>query len=375
MNARRILALGAYGVAFVVVVALFAGQLLGQPVLLSYATSASMAPTIQPGDGFLVLPVELTGGVEPGDVVVFHAEELHDGGLTTHRVVEDTPRGYVTKGDANPFTDQADDEPPVKSGQVVGEVVQVGGSVLTVPHLGDLVTGLQGLLREGQSALVGLLGARARLGTRGLAGLLFVAGVLSFAVSVVRDRRGTSTPARSRTRTPATTSTQSTTSTTQVLVGLALLVVLSTTASMAVPAGVTEYSVISADTDDPGVRMIPEGGSEVTTYTVRNSGVLPVLVFLEPGSDGITVGSREVYVEGRDAKNATVRISVPDRNGHYRRYLVEHRYLGVLPRPTIRSLYAVHPWLPVVVVDLLAVAVFLAAAVPILGGFPGATSA
>jgi signal peptidase len=36
---------------------------------------------------------------------MFRAEELQGGGSKTHRAVDDTERGFITKGDANPFTD------------------------------------------------------------------------------------------------------------------------------------------------------------------------------------------------------------------------------------------------------------------------------
>jgi signal peptidase I len=93
-------------VAVAAVVLLFVlGQLPGQPILLSYVATGSMEPTMDAGDGFVAVPSAVTGPPSEGDVVVFDARELHDGGLTTHRVVDETDEGDVTKGDANPFTD------------------------------------------------------------------------------------------------------------------------------------------------------------------------------------------------------------------------------------------------------------------------------
>lgn len=54
-------------VAVIAVIALVVGQLTGQPVLLGYATSGSMAPTLETGDGFLAVPASLSGEVESGD--------------------------------------------------------------------------------------------------------------------------------------------------------------------------------------------------------------------------------------------------------------------------------------------------------------------
>jgi len=35
-----------------------------------------MAPTLEPGDGFVAVPAELAGPVEEGDVVTFCVEEI-----------------------------------------------------------------------------------------------------------------------------------------------------------------------------------------------------------------------------------------------------------------------------------------------------------
>jgi signal peptidase len=80
-----------------------------------------MEPTLEPGDGFVAVPAELAGPIDDGDVIVFEAETIQGGGLTTHRVVDETDRGFITRGDANPFTDQDDSEPPVKRAQVVAK--------------------------------------------------------------------------------------------------------------------------------------------------------------------------------------------------------------------------------------------------------------
>ncbi len=90
---RRGIAWGVQGTVLVVLGALIVGQLLGQPVLLGFVETGSMEPTIETGDGFVAVPSDLTGDPEPGDVVVFDAEELEGGGLTTHRIVEETEQG------------------------------------------------------------------------------------------------------------------------------------------------------------------------------------------------------------------------------------------------------------------------------------------
>lgn len=98
MSVRRVLTLGIELLVVLVVVSLVAGQILGYPVLLSYVETGSMAPTMEPGDGFVAVPEPVAGEVEEGDVVTFRAEEIQGGGLTTHRVVGETERGTSPAG-------------------------------------------------------------------------------------------------------------------------------------------------------------------------------------------------------------------------------------------------------------------------------------
>ncbi|WP_297500829.1 S26 family signal peptidase, partial [Thermococcus sp.] len=79
-------------VATVFLLASVTGFLLGRPVLLSYAYSESMTPTINKGDMFFINP--LSKGGKAGDIIVFHRRD----GWTVHRIFAVTEEGYVTKG-------------------------------------------------------------------------------------------------------------------------------------------------------------------------------------------------------------------------------------------------------------------------------------
>jgi signal peptidase len=331
--------------ALLAVIALIVGQLLGQPILLSFVTTGSMQPTLDPGDGFVAVPMELTGPVEEGDVVVFRAERVGGGGLTTHRVVGETGEGYITQGDANPSTDQAADEPPVQEPQIVAKAVQVGGSVVVVPHVGTVAEGMRAAVETVQRRLASLLGTDAVLGPQGFAYLLFGLSIVAYVIDSVRESRGTN---RSRDRS------RDTGTSTRVMVGSMVLVLVAiATAAMVIPAGPFAFDVVSSSVDAPGPGVIEQGSTENATYVVPNGGFVPVVVFLNPASEGIDVSPRTFRVAGRDRVNATVTLSAPPDTGYYRRFLVEHRYLAVLPQPTLATLHAVHPWLPIVVIDAL----------------------
>jgi signal peptidase len=100
---------------------------------------------------------------------------------------------------------------------------------------------------------------------------------------------------------------------------------------------------------------------------VSNAGWVPVVVYLEPGSSGIDAHPDSTTVDARGAVLVTLRLSAPRETGYYHRSIVEHRYLAVLPRPVLDELYAVHPWVPIVVIDALLGVSFYGCAIVVLG--------
>ena len=347
MDARRLLTLGTELLLVVFVVSLVAGQALGQPILLSYVETGSMEPTMEPGDGFIAVPSAIAGDPEAGDVVTFEAEELNGGGLTTHRVVGETDRGYTTRGDANPFTDQDGDEPPVKDAQIVAHALQVGDTVVVIPELGTAVMGVRGLFAGAQRWVAATIGSRSLLGTQGIAYIVLALSALGYVVDLLR---GGDSGGPDRTR---STDRDEGVSTRLILLGLAGMVVVSATAAMVVPAGSQQFGIVSAEFDSENPTVIRQGASSTIDYRVPNAGLVPVHSCARPASDGVTVAPEHVFVPGRGEARVSVTLSAPDSTGYYRRYVVEHRYLAVLPEPLIRDLSLAHPWLPIVAIDAL----------------------
>lgn len=177
---RRV-ALAALVGLFVVV---FVGQLVGQPVGIAYVDSGSMEPTMTAGDAFIAVPSILTPAPEVGEIITYDAETMNGGGLTTHRVHDKVETGYITKGDANLFTDQGAGEPPVTADQIVAEPLQIGPLVVVIPYLGTVIGMLQGAIVGVISGVAGVFGiagidpARVRFG-------LFAAGLALLVWSVV----------------------------------------------------------------------------------------------------------------------------------------------------------------------------------------------
>jgi len=344
MALRQVVAGVGKGAVAIFLVAMVAGQVLGQPILLGYVTTGSMQPTLDPGDGFVAIPSALADSIEAGDVVTFRAEDVQGGGLTTHRIVETTDRGYITRGDANPFTDQDGGEPPVSDAQIVAVAWQPSGDVLAIPGVGTFVSGTQETLRTVQRHLATLLGTRSLLGTQGLAYLLLGASLLGYAIDVLMGGD------RSRTRDTS----RQTGIDARLLVGLfAAAVVLSATATMVLPAGPQEFGVVSAESDAPGIRVIEQGTTESTELRLGNGGFVPMATYFEPVSEEINVEPTRMVIPGQSTVNATLSLTAPPETGYYRHYVVEHRYLLVLPEQVLTALYRIHPWAPIVVIDLL----------------------
>lgn len=343
-TAMRALEVAVLGLLVVLVV----GQLAGQPILLSYVQTGSMEPVLDPGDGFIAVPAAVAGPVEVGDVVVFDANQLNDGGLVTHRVVGTTSDGrYVTKGDANPFTDQDGGEPPVHEAQVVAVALQLGGNVVVIPFLGVGVLAAGSAVEEVQRTLAITLRTRALLGTQGLAYLLFGLGLLAYVVSFFAESRNSTRRVRSTVRNPEVLEAQT------IVVSLTVLLMLVISASMVFAGGTQTFEIVSSEGNAPGPRVIHQGTSETLEYAVPSNGIVPVVVFLEPRGDGTEVEPSELYVKSNSEAVATVTLTAPPATGAYVRGFTEHRYLAVLPQDTLRTLYTIHPWLPIVVIDLL----------------------
>lgn len=350
MSARRVLGQVLTVVLVVLVVSMLLGQLLGQPVLLGFVTSDSMEPTIEKGDGFVALPAVVMGEPEPGDVVVFQARELHDGGLTTHRVVEETENGYITKGDNNPFTDQDAEEPPVTDGQIVAHAVQIDGEVLVIPGLGTAVTGLQSAVA---APFEGVETGRA-------SSFLVFAGIALFVLAGLSGGGATRETTRERSRENVIAA--------WVVVAFSVTVVVGfATAAMVMPAGVHEFGLVATENPTDQKQVLRPGESATIEYDVHNGGFVPVLVMNDAASTGVSVEPDRAVLGGGDRAQVNATLTAPGETGRYLRAVEETRYLLVLPASVLVALHSLHPLLALVAVDVVVGAFVLAIALAVFG--------
>ena len=333
---RRGVELGVVGLLALVIV----GGVVGQPVVLSYVVTDSMEPTLEPGDGFIAVPSVVAGEPAEGDVVVYRAQAgEHAGELVTHRVVGEGPRGYITRGDANPFTDQGSGEPPVTERRIVAAALQIDGEVLVLPEVGSAFMAAGDVATQAGDAV----GIDTRSGG-GVGLLVFGVGAMLYALSLKRPTgRGRE---RARTREKVIT-------TEQVVLGIVLLVVLPATATMVAPAGSHSFAVVSSDTDSQHGTAVPAGSTGNRTLELHNPGTFPVSVFLDSGGPGAEPVESRYVLDPGERVEATVHVTAPEQTGYYVRTVEEHRYLGVLPLPVVAWLHGIHPWLPILGIDAL----------------------
>ena len=340
------------GMLAVLLVSLLAGHVLGYPVLLGYVESGSMEPALNEGDGFVAVPAPIAGEVGTGDVVVFEAESLHGGDLTTHRVVDEQSEGYITQGDANLVTDQSGGEPPVTDGQVRAVALTANGEVIRIPHLGTGVEAVGSALDRVERTVAGWMGVP-RLGSQQLAYLLFGLGLLAFAAMFLAEDTARE---RSRTRSRRRAGVLDTR---LVLAGCLVLLCGGAMVGMLAPAGTETYGIVSTEGDSANPTIVPMGESDSFEYELQNGGFLPVVSYMTPQSDGIDIEPTRVHLGANETANATVTFHAPAETGYYHRSMTEHRYFVVIPPSAIDATYRVHPWLPYVAINLAIVVPFL----------------
>ena len=338
---------------------LILGSFLGYPILLSYVETDSMSPMIDPGQGFVAVPTAVDDSVEVGDVVVYRAEQIQGGGLTTHRVVGETEAGFVTKGDGNSFTDQSGGEPPVKRAQVVATAMQVDGTVLVVPLVGTTVEAVRTSLSFVQQQLAWAFDSRALLGVQGIAYLVFAGSVVWYVLGALRARG-----ARDR---PRDTDRFAGWDVRIVVASFAILLVAGASAPTVLGSGTHEYEIVSAEFESERPDVIETGAAKTHPYRIDNKGLLPTFVVVRPASDGVDVHPRDVIVGPRESVNASLTLHAPMETGPHRRYVTEHRYLAVLPPLVFHELYGVHPWAPLFVADGALAGTFYLSSIALLG--------
>ena len=90
----------------------------------------SMLPTLEGGDLVVIQNVPISQ-IHVGDIIVYNSLCSTEGLSVVHRVVAITPGGLITKGDNNPYTDQASN---IASGPITQQCLE-GKVVFVIPYV------------------------------------------------------------------------------------------------------------------------------------------------------------------------------------------------------------------------------------------------
>lgn len=337
----------------------FVGQITGQPLLLAYVETGSMEPAIDSGDGFIAVPAALMSEPSEGDVIIYDAEEIQGGGLTTHRVIRVTEEGYETKGDANPFSDQDGDEPYVTDDQVVAGAVQMGDTVITIPHLGTGISWVQGLITGAVSAITSVVGFGDDVTPQRI-GLGFIVVSILLLLSGFGSDAG---PSRSRDRQRSDSDEQY--DTRIIAIMLLILILVPANAAMVLPDNKTDFTIDGeAVADAEGVSAGDEISSEITA---SNDGLIALLVVSKPVDSDVRLQRQAVSVSAGGSTKTQAQIRAPPADGSRTITIQQHRYLLLLPDSVLLSLHEVSPYLALGVLNGLIGAAVLGAVGGLLG--------
>jgi len=131
-----------YIIVAIVLTAAIGSAIYDKPIFLSSVRSNSMYPLFQRGDMILIKSISAKDTLNIGDIVVFKDEDgsLSSKGWIVHRIIEgDETKGYITKGDANDYTDQASgDTRPIQRDWIVSRVVTIKNKPVKIPLIGFL---------------------------------------------------------------------------------------------------------------------------------------------------------------------------------------------------------------------------------------------
>lgn len=131
--------------AFVVLgtlVAAIGSAITQKPVLLTVIRSNSMYPVWERGDMVFIVNLKENDKIINEDIIFFKTEEgsLAKKGWIAHRVVSgNLEKGFITKGDANDYTDQdLENSVPIQREWIAGKSFMIGESPLGIPKIGYL---------------------------------------------------------------------------------------------------------------------------------------------------------------------------------------------------------------------------------------------
>lgn len=270
------------------------------PFIITSPDTTSMEPTITTSD---VVFVVSQSTYDTGDVILFSDETISQPIL--HRIVgEDGPNEYITQGDANEITDQESGLEAVTDEQIFGTVVEVNGSVLTIPYIGIIYSNTELLLL-------------------GWVGLIIV----TLAGSNIKSERSDTHYRRDDIRAATVLVLLFAVLVVSLSMGLAATEEISYTVSDISPEG-SQSIVGLSESKEQSITISNGLNFAITSYAVSDSEQIKVT-----NVERINLQESQVYVENEPQSQIGVinsEVSI-------------YTYLRTLPRPVIYSLASIHP--------------------------------
>ncbi|WP_197431260.1 signal peptidase I, partial [Halorubrum sp. CBA1125] len=241
---------------------------------------------------------------------------------------------------------------------------ELGGDVVVIPRIGVIVLAMQGAFSAASSFLSGVPGLGGLADGNVGSSMVFV-GLALLAYSLLAEglggnQRRSERGERSRERGGET-------SAVLVLLVILLLITVPATASMVLPSGTNDITIVSSQTPSSNPTVIERGGSVEYTYNFTNDGFIPRIATVDAASSGVDVAQSDLVAARGQTASTTVTIHAPDETGAYVRSVSEWQYVQFLPAPVILSLHAIHPFVAVAAIDAVIVVVVTAVYVVAVG--------
>ncbi|MBP1911730.1 signal peptidase I [Thermococcus stetteri] len=302
-------------VIFMILIASVMGFILGRPILISYAYSESMTPTINKGDLFFMDP--LSRGANVGDIIVFHRSD----GWTVHRVYAVVDGKYITKGDHNVATDQQDGVyPEVKPKDVAGKVVQISNHPLVIRGGGDFIVNLRKRLTNVYAIVI----------------IVILGGLLTFSGDTKKRKRRSKRNKFIRIRA-------------KTLYGIVSVLIISGFLAVVIASWGTlafTYSSTLAGGQREGWYL--PGSVFEKNISVENHAVYPFYYFFKDESGRVELKTTEFRLAGGEAQNLSLTVRVPEDTRIYREEISVWSYPAFMPAGLVSRAYSISPYFPLV---------------------------
>jgi signal peptidase len=268
-----------------------------------------MEPVIQVNDGFIVLPCSK---LKSGDIIMYRPVILQ-APYITHRIIEITENGYITKGDNAPCKDQDNKEPVVSKDRIVGRVVTICGSPLVFCGLGKLASFLQFGL--------GMYSGKISV-------MFLVLSIITAIIPNHKSHRKKKTQYRLRLR--------------HIYRVIVIIAVMFTAVTVYLGSNVCKIKYLVSEYPGISGDQVEVNKSGQLKIIVKNMGFFPTFTIISAAEPLFVYASPEC-IRPRCEEEVIINVLPQRRTGIYHGYIRICKYPALLPRTCVVSLHRLHP--------------------------------